>query len=201
MNSAIGRVASLMNGFDAPWGIAGGWAIDLFLGRESRPHSDIDVAVLRDDQRQLRSHLSDGHAEKVIAHRLSEWAAHEWLAPPVHEVHITWPDGFHLEFLLNEQDRAAGEWVFRRDERIRRSMAAAFVKGAHVPYLAPELVLLYKSKAPSSKDHADLEAVLPHLEAERRSWLGEALAITAPGHQWTAILSHQTWINSITSRS
>jgi len=201
MNSAIERVASIMNGFDAPWGIAGGWAIDLFLGHESRPHSDIDVAILRDDQRQLRPRLAGGHVEKAIAHRLSEWAADESLARPVHEVHVTWPDGFHLEFLLNEQDHAAGEWVFRRDERIRRSIAAAFVKGADVPYLAPELVLLYKSKAPSSKDHADLEAVLPHLEAERRSWLGNALAIAAPGHQWAAILSPDTWINSITSRS
>jgi hypothetical protein len=30
-----------------PWWIAGGWAIDLFLGRETRPHGDLDVGVLR----------------------------------------------------------------------------------------------------------------------------------------------------------
>src|SRR5688572_31726010 len=32
-----------------PWWIAGGWAIDLFLGRDTRPHQDLDVGVLRRD--------------------------------------------------------------------------------------------------------------------------------------------------------
>ena len=33
----------------APWWIAGGWAIDTFLDRETRAHKDLDVGVLRRD--------------------------------------------------------------------------------------------------------------------------------------------------------
>ncbi len=189
MNSALERAVSVMRGFHAPWGIAGGWALDLFIGRESRSHVDIDIAVLRADQGQLRSQVS-GRVEKVVERQLAEWSPTEVLELPAHEVHVRWPDGYHLEFLLNEQDRETGEWVFRRDARIRRPLAAAFVQG-RLPYLAPEIVLLYKAKAPSAKDDADFRATLPHLQSDRRSWLRQSLDVTAPGHHWASILSQE----------
>ena len=39
---------------DAPfgWGLAGGYAVEQFLGRAIRPHADIDIGVFRDQQRQ-----------------------------------------------------------------------------------------------------------------------------------------------------
>ncbi len=42
-----------------PWWIAGGWAIDLHLGHQSREHGDLDVLVLRRDQALVREHLTD----------------------------------------------------------------------------------------------------------------------------------------------
>jgi len=179
-----------MNGFPAPWGIAGGWALDLFIGHESRPHADIDIAIMRTDQQQLRSRLS-GRVEKVVAGHLAEWSSGEILERPVHEIHVTWPDGYHLEFLLNEQDQSTHEWVFRRDGRIRRSLAAAFATNRDVPYLVPEIVLLYKAKAPSVKDDADLSAVLPRLSTEQRTWLDQAIARTTPGHRWLSVLARE----------
>ena len=189
MNSGLERAVSAMGNFDAPWGIAGGWAVDLFIGHESRAHADIDIAILRADQKQLRSQLS-GHVEKVVQHQLAAWSPSEVLELPVHEIHVEWPDGYHVEFLLNEQDQETREWVFRRDARIRRPLAAAFVKGG-VPYLAPEIVLLYKAKAASAKDDADFRAALFHLESDQRSWLRHALEMTAPGHHWASMLSQE----------
>jgi hypothetical protein len=189
MNSAIERVASVMSNFHAPWGIAGGWALDLFIGHESRPHADIDIAVLRSDQQQLRSQLS-GRVEKVVDRQLIEWLPTELLELPVHEAHVTWPDGYQLEFLLNEQDQEKEEWVFRRDQRIRRPLVTAFLSG-HVPHLAPEIVLLYKAKTPSSKDDADFRTVLPHLGDEQRSWLRRALDMSNTGHRWAGILARE----------
>jgi hypothetical protein len=189
MNSALERAVSVMGSFHAPWGIAGGWAVDLFIGRESRPHADVDIAVLRADQSQLRSQVA-GRFEKVVERQLAEWSPTEVLELPVHEVHVRWPDGYQLEFLLNEQDRQSGEWVFRRDARIRRPLAAAFMQG-RVPYLAPEIVLLYKAKAPSTKDDADFRGMLSHLQSDQRSWLRHALDVTAPGHRWASILSQE----------
>jgi hypothetical protein len=92
--------------------------------------------------------------------------------------------------LLNEHDRETGEWVFRRDARIRRPLAGAFVQD-RVPYLAPEIVLLYKAKAPSAKDDADFRTMRPHLQSDQRSWLRHALDVTAPGHHWASILSQE----------
>ena len=107
---------------------------------------------------------------------------------PAHEVHVTWPDGFQLEFLLNEHDQETDEWVFRRDARIRRSLPAAFLTG-RLPYLAPEIVLLYKAKAPAPKDDADFNVVLSYLRHDQRAWLRDALHVTAPGHRWGGVLA------------
>ena len=72
MNPALERAVSAMRGFHAPWAIAGGWALDLFVGHELRPHADIDVAILRADQQQLRAQLS-GRIEKVVEGQLADW--------------------------------------------------------------------------------------------------------------------------------
>ncbi|HEV2736058.1 MAG TPA: hypothetical protein VGV85_14520, partial [Longimicrobiaceae bacterium] len=52
----LDAVAAAMRGFGAPWCVAGGWALDLFLGRATRPHADVDLALFRDDQARLREH-------------------------------------------------------------------------------------------------------------------------------------------------
>jgi putative ABC transport system permease protein len=49
-----------LQGLTCPWFVAGGWALDLFLGRVTRPHHDVDIALFREDQRQLRSHFIAG---------------------------------------------------------------------------------------------------------------------------------------------
>lgn len=50
------RVAvALLAALPCPWFVAGGWAIDLHLGRATRPHGDVDVAVYRHDQAAARS--------------------------------------------------------------------------------------------------------------------------------------------------
>jgi hypothetical protein len=44
------NLAHSLADFGRPWGFCGSWAIDLFLGQESRPHKEIDAAVLRQNQ-------------------------------------------------------------------------------------------------------------------------------------------------------
>jgi len=89
LNSDLERAVSLMRDFHAPWAIAGGWALDLFIGRESRSHADIDIAILRADQQQLRAQIS-GRVEKGVEGQLAEWSPTEELTMPVHEVHAVW---------------------------------------------------------------------------------------------------------------
>jgi hypothetical protein len=46
-----------MRGFEPDWFVAGGWAIDLFLEKTTRPHEDIEIAIFRKNQLALQDYL------------------------------------------------------------------------------------------------------------------------------------------------
>ena len=185
----IAEVAELLRTF-RPWAVAGGWALDLALGRVTRPHADVDVAVFRDDQAALRSALPGWRFAVAMGGVLAPWEPGRRLEPPVHEVHARPGEGAagrSLEFLLNE--RAGTDWVYRRDPAVRLPLARALreVHGG-VRVLAPEVVLLYKSRAPRPVDESDFRAARPVLDGDARAWLRAALLRAAPGHPWAADL-------------
>ena len=72
----VDALAALLAPVDAPWWIAGGQAIDLWLGRQTRPHLDLDVQVLRRDQHRFRGRArgmgARGRARRG-AHALDRW--------------------------------------------------------------------------------------------------------------------------------
>jgi Aminoglycoside-2''-adenylyltransferase len=179
------KVAALMQHFTRPWFIAGGWAIDLYLGRVTRAHADIEVAILRKDQGALRDYLQDWQWQKIINGAFADWPSTEWLALPVFELYCRNETAVpaQLEILLNESH--GDTWVFRRNANVTRALAQCWLTTAtNIKYLAPEIVLLYKSKAPRAKDEQDFAAVVERLEPERRTWLRAAIATCAPGHHW-----------------
>ena len=184
----LAAAAALMRGFGAPWCVAGGWALDLFLGRVTRPHADVDLALFRADQAALREHLPGWTFRKAIAGRLADWSADERLSLPVHEIHATSPGGSRsLEFLLNERD--GGEWVFRRNAAVRCPADRVIVQStAGLPVLCPAVVLLYKAKNPRPTDDLDFRAVRSDLGRRQRAWLRAALEVAHPGHPWLAEL-------------
>lgn len=93
-----------------------------------------------------------------------------------------------LEVLLNE--RKANAFVFRRDFRISAPLDRTFIRtNRGIPVLAPEIVLLYKSKrALDSKERLDFSNMLAALDRERRQWLLESLAVADAEHPWLADL-------------
>ena len=44
------EVFNLLENISIPWWIAGGWAIDLFIGHKIREHKDIEILIKRKDQ-------------------------------------------------------------------------------------------------------------------------------------------------------
>ncbi|HMF83528.1 MAG TPA: hypothetical protein VKI01_09650 [Acidimicrobiia bacterium] len=64
---------------------------------------------------------------------------------------------------------------------------------SHVNYPTPEVALLYKSKMARPKDFGDFAALLPHLDAHRRTWLADAIALANPEHPWVWALKEQRW--------
>lgn len=57
VNYSPEQVAELFSDLPEKWWIAGGWAIDLFLGEQTREHEDVDVAILRKDEVAFRTYL------------------------------------------------------------------------------------------------------------------------------------------------
>lgn len=43
------QTSSHLAGVGVPWCVVGGWAIDLWLGVQTRPHEDTEIAVSRED--------------------------------------------------------------------------------------------------------------------------------------------------------
>ncbi|QUW24007.1 hypothetical protein JSQ81_13595 [Sporosarcina sp. Marseille-Q4063] len=172
-----------MSEFDGQWGIAGGWAIDLFIGKETRPHSDVEVAIFREDQHMLKKALLDWSFKKAVKGELISWKE-EWLEFPVHEIHgVHNQSGKQLEVLLNEKKE--NEWIFRREPSISFPKSSLFLHSQKgIPYLHPAVVLLYKAKNTREKDHADFLAVKDLLTEEDNKWLLNALQVHVPGHRW-----------------
>jgi hypothetical protein len=178
------KVAALMRGFARPWFVAGGWAIDLYLGRVTRPHADIEIAIFRQDQAVLREHFSGWSWQKVFNGALSSWQG-ERLDWPVHELYCgnEAAEPPQLEVLLNEAQ--GDEWVFRRNDDVTRPIARCYLtSAAGINFLAPEIVLLYKSKGTRDKDEQDFAAVIERLETEQREWLRGAIATCNASHHW-----------------
>ena len=66
------------------WWIAGGWAIDLFLGRQTQNHEDIDVQLLRPDQLAVRTLLEAWDVQSALPLPRDEaWPFRAW---PLDEV-------------------------------------------------------------------------------------------------------------------
>jgi hypothetical protein len=182
---SVPEVAGLFGGAPFPWWVAGGRAIDLFVGRETRRHGDTDLQLLRRDQLAAQEALAgwDLHAADPPG-TLRRWMPGEELRPPVNHVWCRRAPGapWALQLMLAEAED--GRWLFRRDRRITRPIEQFGRRCADgVPYVAPEVQLLFKSRDPQSKDEADF-AARPLLDPAARRWLADALSLHAPGHPW-----------------
>ena len=52
-------IARLLAGVTVPWYVAGGWAIDLFIGRQTREHGDLEIAIPASAFAAIRGVLPD----------------------------------------------------------------------------------------------------------------------------------------------
>jgi hypothetical protein len=179
------QIKELMRDFKPSWFVAGGWAIDLFLEKETRSHQDIEIAVFRKDQAALHSHFDDWHLHKFVKGEPIVWQRDELLTLPIHEI-----NGFNetaqppqIEILLNESNET--DWIYRRNQGVRRSLNKVQLESrTGVKFLCPEIVLLYKSTNPQPKDGQDFQAVVEYLDAEQKEWLKDAIKVCNSEHSW-----------------
>ena len=172
-----------------PWWVAGGWAAEA-AGASPRPHEDTDLVVLRRDVPALRHWLADHHLWEAHDGSLRPLRPGAPLSPGREQIWVrrNAASPWVVDVLLTPAD--GDMWVCKRDERIRLPLErVGWVASDGVPYLAPEVVLLFKAKGRRPKDDADFGSLVPRLGDDARRWLLDALAAVHPGHPWLAALT------------
>ncbi|MEU6801098.1 nucleotidyltransferase domain-containing protein [Streptomyces neyagawaensis] len=180
------EVAQQLAGISTPWYVAAGWALDLFRGRQTRAHGDIEIAIPAAGFAEVRDRFPGYVFDAAGSGRIWEDATSEVLAA----VHQTWlRDPATGNYLLDvfREPHDGDTWICRRDERVRLPYSDIVHHTQDgIPYLAPELVLLFKAKHVRRKDQADFDATVPHMTSAQRETLAELLARVHPGHPWIA---------------
>jgi hypothetical protein len=177
---------ALFDGFGAPWWVAGGWAIDLFVGRQSRDHGDIDLAILRRDQERLREYLTGWDIREPNGGALTPWQAGDLLTAPRFQFWVRRSPAAAWSFEVMLEDDADGAWLFRRSPSIHMPLdRIGRVTPDGIPYLSPEIALLYKANhLEIERNTADFDLAAPLLEDVPRRWLRDAITMLYPGHPW-----------------
>ena len=120
----VAPIAELMSTFRASWALGGGWAVDAWLGCQTRDHLDVDICVFIQDQRALFDHLAGwqlvAHGPNAPANTNEPWDGRR-LDLPVH-VHgrldtgevlpdgvLTPQQGFGLDIQFG--DRSGRDWI------------------------------------------------------------------------------------------
>jgi hypothetical protein len=172
------RLKKIMGKYGFPWFVAGGWAIDLFIGKEMRVHEDIEIGIFRKDQMKLYKYL-EKYKKYYIDNksRIGKLEKHDWnkeyLRLPIHELYVQYDD-LEIEILLNEREEP--NWVYRRNEKIRLVEEKAILHSEEgIPYLCPEIVLLYKTKDMREKDIADLKNAFGKMSEYQKKWLMDSI--------------------------
>lgn len=180
------EVADMLTGFDRPWWVVGGWAIEAATGHR-REHEDTDISMLACDVPALVSFLGgDWHVWNNVGgvlHPLGgQWQTVEepgsqlWLrknalSPWVLDIPLT-PD-------------RDGRWSNKRDpDHVADIAEVTFTADDGICYLRPEIVMSYKAALARPKDDLDLAATLAVLTPSGRAWLRDALTRQDPDHRW-----------------
>lgn len=187
------EVRLLFSNVKSPYWVAGGIAIDLFIGNETRPHEDLDICIRREDQLQFQRALNDWKLESCDppgSGAFRTWSPGQLLPDKVHNIWCrkTANEEWSLELLLCDFEN--GEWIYRRNKSIRgpkESFGWEPKDGLRV--LSPEIQLLYKSRGQRDKDFLDLKNCLPKMEKKQKEKLKDWIAIdSGETHPWVGMI-------------
>jgi hypothetical protein len=177
-----------MSGFGARWFLCGGWAVDAWIGHQTREHKDVDIAIFEDSQEAVLGHLAGW---EIIAHDnrqpddTERWTGRR-LELPAH-IHARTDDhdlDFQVCALLD------GEWVLSREPGLSLPVNRATGRSLWgMPTVAPEVLLLYKARDMRPQDKIDFQALLPVLRENSAEWLRRAISIENADHPWLIRLS------------
>lgn len=184
----VDEVVAVFDGAPFRWWMTGGHALELHLGGSWRSHADTDVGICRADGPDVHRWLSSRGWDLHIG---ADGVLTPWHGSPLdaarsqNNVWCRPSPGTDWRLDIAVGSGTPDRWIYRRDETITRPWSDTVLRTADgVPYLAPELQLLFKSKGQRPKDDLDAAHVIAHLDPTRRQALATLLP---PDHPWQAL--------------
>ena len=184
----VADVVRLFNHAEFRWWLGGGHALEAHLDRSWRSHDDVDIGITRSDAPLLFDVLTGWDIHLANDGELTAWDGRP-LEGAIAIVGNLWcrpaKDGpWVLDVLVGHG--TDDEWIYKRDPSVRRQWTETVLRtGDGVPYLAPEVQMLFKSANVRPKDELDAAQVIPGLNAERAAWLGRHLG---GDHPWQGLI-------------
>lgn len=166
-----------------PYWIAGGWAIDLFVGTVTRGHGDVDVLVLDRDQDRLRELWLEGLLVRRHRDEVRDWPPGERLEPGPDLLELTDASVSPRKLELLIGMTRGDDWVWHRGKQtLHRPLASLGQVGPlGLPYVAPEVSLMTRARHRRDKDDHDFRVAVATMSAEQKRWL---LGCLLPDHPW-----------------
>ena len=196
---SLPQLVQLLKDLEAPWWIAGGYAIELFVGKSFRNHGDIDLLIKREDQLVFQKYLSEWELFYAVSHELIPWESGMLLKNAIYDIWCrpTSDAPWKLQIMITDVEDE--QWIYKRNSRIKMALEQITrYTNSGIPYLSPEVQLLYKAKyAIIEKNQVDFNMALPKLDIASKerllTWLNQEYP---DGHQWITRLKESTNLNS-----
>lgn len=127
--------------------VDGGWCVDALLGRQTRDHPDLDLAIERKDELKLKEWLKDNGFKEVKRKDTSAWN------------YVMATDDELLDIHVYEYDDH-GNNVYGIEYPYGSLTGEGVIKGQAVRCIAPEWMFKFKTAyEPKNKDLQDVHAL------------------------------------------
>lgn len=147
-DQGLSHVAKIMDASHLEWFVIAGWALDLFVGRKTREHKDIEISIWRDQSTSLFDTFRKQRIDMVTGHKRYEILKKDSVIDRRGHLVIrdNSIDGQTFDIELFTTTRQNGRWIFRKEEDVLLPLGEAILTAScGTQYLAPQLVLLYKA--------------------------------------------------------
>jgi hypothetical protein len=190
-------LAEYLQGTGIRWRVTGMYMFNEFLGYQLREPHDLDVQIIREDLPMLLTAMPSWQHYYVDAGARLHYRG-QTLPDDIRRV-VSRPrrsEPWAMDWLISDVD--GDDWVYRYDSRVRLPWDSSHdADSSRINFSPPEVALLYKSRMARPKDDDDFAALLPHLDAHRRAWLADAIALADPEHPWLGALREHDNFGSV----